>query len=162
MKRYPGRLGDSALFCSVLFRFARAVAVIGGALLFAGCNTATGNVSDTFALGVDVTGNAGTGIAITITDESGPTLLVNDAGITTLPVSRETTDTVDFSISRTFTVAVSGTAIPAGESFSVTVTYTENSYFEPITRTVDEMTKTNSTAGAANLDYTFPLVVPYQ
>ena len=162
MEKHEGKSRGPAAYKNTALRMAWRVFGIGIAALLAGCSAASGNASDTFVLGVEVTGSAGAGIDITITDESGPTLLINDTGITALPVTREAAGNVDFSTAGVFTVAVSGTNIPAGESFSVTVTYTENSYLAPFTQTLDETTVPNSTAGAANLEYLFPLVAPYQ
>jgi NAD(P)H-hydrate repair Nnr-like enzyme with NAD(P)H-hydrate dehydratase domain len=127
--------------------------------LLAGCGEAA-NTGDNYVLTVTASRSSGTGnLDITIEDEFAVAVLASVAAAPT-PAGVSYTGTVDFSLPFTASVSVTGLAMGAGETMTVAITYTENSYNPPVTRTIDSHTVTNTGAAGSNVTSTKPFALP--
>ncbi len=133
--------------------------VVGFAVLFGACG-AMGSTSETYDFAATATRSSGAGtFDVTLTDEVTTTVLVSAVGAAT-PASVSFAGTIDYTTTQTVSVVVTGNAMAAGESMTVTVTYTDNSYDPPVTRTVDSYTVANTGAGGSNITSEKPFVLP--
>lgn len=134
-----------------------ALLIVGAVLM--GCTEAGQTATDTYVLTVTATGGPAGGFDIVIRDEEALTDLVAVAGQAS-PASQSVTGTIDFSAYGTFSVQVTGNGVADGQTITVTVTYTENSFVPPVTRTIDATTLANTAGVAADLDYVLPIALP--
>ncbi len=130
-------------------------------LVLAGCGEA-GTTSDTYVLSVTASRSSGAGtLDITIQDEAAPAVLASLTGAPT-PAGVSYTGTLDFSSPGTTSVTVTGLAMGAGETMTITITYTDESYDPPVTRTISNETVTFVAGGGPDLTYTKLLVLPIE
>ena len=130
-------------------------------LAVAGCGEA-GNTSDTYVLSVTASRGGGAGnIDITLRDEVAIAVLASVAATPT-PAGVSYTGTLDFSSPGTTSVVVTGLAMGAGETMTTTITYTDNSYDPPVSRTISNETVTFTPGGGPDLTYTKLLVLPIE
>jgi hypothetical protein len=100
-----------------------------------------------------VSGDAGTGVTVTLRDQSSGAVLSAVGPVTTLPLAAEHAGTHAAAAITTASVEVDATAIAPSGALDVLVEITDESYDPPVVLTLDEFTLTNGGSGAADLRY---------
>lgn len=143
----PARTALGVLIVSVLL------------VLLAGCMEASSQTYR-YRLEITVSGSTGSDLTTTVRNETQDALLATDGG-TASPRSYTVTGEIDHASPQVVSVSAVVTDLPAGESFSVTCVYVDESYEDPISFAVADATRTNGTSGANDYSITEHVVLPY-
>jgi len=113
-----------------------------------------------YRLEVTISGSTGTDLTTTLRNESTNTVLATDSGVTA-PRSYVVTGDVDYGSPRVVSVSAVVTALAAGASFSVRAMYIDESYGEPLSLTVIQAERKNTTGTTNDYSITEDIVMPY-
>lgn len=141
-----------------LIRAAICVLAAGAITVLAGCPTPT-QKEFTYTATVAVTGAVAGGVTVDVVDPVGGGT-GGPVGVATFPWTYPVSDSVDFDSLSTVEFVVDGTLNP-GETFSVTVTYREEHYTDPVTHTLFSESVSNATAAPEAAVIQGAVVLPY-
>lgn len=129
------------------------LAAAAAGLLLGSCLAVVDPPAEAYTLGVTVSGDAGTGVSVTVTDETAGAVLTSSGPVTSLPSTTQHAGLFTAGTPSIVSVQVDATGVPAAGSLLITVTIADESYDPPVTLTLDEYTLINGASAAADLRY---------
>lgn len=134
------------------------LAVVAG-LAVAGC-VDTSPQAFSYTLEITITSSTGTVPSVEVFDDSAGVALVPAAAMTT-PWTYTLSGDIDHTAPQVISIRAAYAAMPTGDSFSVTVVYTEEGYTDPVSYTIIDETASNSTGAAENRQILQTITLPY-
>lgn len=129
-------------------------------LLLGSCLPVVDPPAEAYTLSVTVSGDAGTGVSVTVTDETAGAVLTSSGPVTTLPRTTQHAGLFSAGTLSIVSVQVDATGVPAAGNLLIAVTMTDESYDPPVTLTLDEYTLINGASAAADVGYLELFVLP--